>query len=52
MNSLADLGNLRRAEIAAALTALSIALGGCTSGLGLWPVAQSHFTATPRLPPS
>ena len=37
---------LRRDEIVAALIALSIALSGCSSGLGLWPVVQSHVPAS------
>ncbi|WP_447598243.1 hypothetical protein [Nitrospira sp. Nam80] len=36
---------LRRACITPALLVASIALNGCSSGLGLWPVAQSHITA-------
>ncbi len=46
MNSLPSLCVLRRAEIAAALMALSIAVCGCSAGLGLWPVVQSHVPAS------
>lgn len=44
MNSLPTLCVLRRAAIIMALAALSIAASGCSAGLGLWPVAHSHFT--------
>ena len=36
---------LRRAGITAALPVVLGALNGCSSGLGLWPVAQSHLAA-------
>jgi hypothetical protein len=35
---------LRRACITAVLLVALIGLNGCSSGLGLWPVAQSHIT--------
>ncbi|MGH7233183.1 MAG: hypothetical protein ACREJU_17760 [Nitrospiraceae bacterium] len=37
---------LRRYAVVMVLTALPIALGGCSAGLGLWPVVQSHVTAS------
>ena len=37
---------LRRAAMVVVLTALPIAFAGCSAGLGLWPVVQSHFTAS------
>jgi hypothetical protein len=37
---------LFRDAMVVALFALQVALGGCSVGLGLWPVAQSHLTAS------
>ena len=42
---------LRRYATAIVLMALPIALDGCSAGLGLWPVVQSHLTASAKLVP-
>ena len=45
MNSLAVLRFLRRSAAAVTAGVVLITANGCSSGLGLWPVAQSHFAA-------